>query len=70
MHMRAYSSYTVKELFKKNQLIIKDIFTCSNNDLTWGQVREYSFLQNLFFSISATIGKGSLLIGITKKTNV
>ena len=49
MHMRAYSSFTVKQLFEKNQLIIKDIFTCSNNDLIWGQVREYSFLQKLFF---------------------
>ena len=67
MHMRAYSSYTVKELFKKNQLIIKDIFTCSNNDLTWGAGARILFLQNLFFTISATIGKGSLLIGIAKK---
>ena len=70
MHMRAYSSNTIKQLFKKNQLIIRDIFTCSNNDLIWGQVREYSFLQKLFFNISALFGKGSLLIGIAKKTNV
>ncbi len=69
MHMRAYSSYTIKKLFKKNQLIIKDIFTCSNNDLTWGQVRKYSFFQKLFFTISALFGKGSLLIGIAKKNN-
>ena len=67
MHMRAYSSYTIKKLFKKNQLIIKDIFTCSNNDLTWGQVRKYSFFQKLFFTYLALFGKGSLLIGIAKK---
>ena len=50
MHMRAYSSITIKKLFKKNQLIIKDIFTCSNNDLTWGQVREYSFFKTFLLS--------------------
>ena len=69
MHMRAYSSHTIKQLFEKNQLIVRDIFTCSNNDTTWGQVRKYSLLQKLFFTFSASIGKGSLLIGIAKKTN-
>ena len=52
MHMRAYSSHTIKQLFEKNQLIIRDIFTCSNNDLTWGQVREYSFSKTLFYFLS------------------
>ena len=70
MHMRAYCSQTIKKLFENNKFSIKNIFTCSNNDSTWGQVRQYSLFQKLFFNLSALIGKGSLLIGIAKKPYV
>ena len=70
MHMRAYTKKTIKSLFDKNNLLTKSIITCSNNDITWGQVRDYSIAKILFYSITGLIGKGSLLIGIAKKDDV
>ena len=67
MHMRAYSERTIDFLFKKHELQIEKIFTCSNNDSTWGQVRSYRLLQKAFYSATGFINKGSLLIGIAKK---
>ena len=69
MHMRAYSSHTIKQLFEKNQLIIKDIFTCSNNDLTWGQVREYSFFAKTLFYFLSFNWQRQFIDWNSKKTN-
>ena len=70
MHMRAYTKKTIKYLFDKNNLLTKSIITCSNNDITWGQVRDYSIAKIFFYSMTGLIGKGSLLIGIAKKDDV
>tara|TARA_B100001540_G_C15586301_1_gene541873 strand:- start:204 stop:812 length:609 start_codon:yes stop_codon:yes gene_type:complete len=66
MHLRAYSKKTIKFLFDSLGLKSKMLFVCSNTDKIWGQVREYSFPQNLFYSLSGEMGMGSLLIGIAK----
>ena len=57
--MRAYTKKTIKSLFDKNNLLTKSIITCSNNDITWGQVRDYSIAKILFYSITGLIGKGA-----------
>jgi len=66
MHLRAYSKKTIKFLFDSLDFKSKMLFVCGNTDRIWGQVREYSVLQNLFYSLSGKMGIGSLLIGIAK----
>ena len=60
----------MKTLFNLYNLKIIQIFTCSNNNAIWGQVRDYKIYQKLFYSITGLAGRGSLLIGIAKKDNV
>jgi 2-polyprenyl-3-methyl-5-hydroxy-6-metoxy-1,4-benzoquinol methylase len=70
MHLRAYSEKTLKTFFNLYNLKIIKVFTCSNNNSIWGQVRDYKIYQKLFYSITGLAGRGSLLIGIAKKENV
>ena len=70
MHMRAYSKKTLRILFDRCNLNTKDIFTCSNINSIWGQVRSYSSFQKFKYSITGILKMGSLIIGIAKKKNV
>ncbi len=67
MHMRSYSKKTLKILFENHDIKCEYITTCANNNSTWGQVRNYTTLQNLFYSSTGYINLGSLLIGIATK---
>ncbi|MBH10714.1 MAG: hypothetical protein CMG74_10275 [Candidatus Marinimicrobia bacterium] len=67
MHLRAYTEKTINYLYKRLNLSSEMIFVCGNTDHTWGQVREYSFFQKSLYTISNTLGMGSLLIGIAQK---
>lgn len=67
MHLRAYSEKTINYLYKRLNLSSKMIFVCGNTDRTWGQVREYNFIQKCLYNISDTLGMGSLLIGLGQK---
>ncbi len=69
MHMRAYTKHTIEKLFKTQKFQIHSIFSCSNNNSLWGQVRKYSIFQKFFFNFAASIKMGSLLIGIARKEN-
>ena len=69
MHLRAYRQKTIKYLFNNLDLEPKMVFTCSNNDRIWGQVRDYNFNQKLIFTLAGKIGLGSLLIGLAQKIN-
>jgi len=64
MHLRAYCKNTIKYLFDSLDLKSQMLFVCGNTDRTWGQVREYSLLQQFYYTFSGKMGMGSLLIGI------
>ena len=66
MHLRAYSKKTIRYLFDSLGLKSQMVFVCGNTDKIWGQVRDYSLLQQFYFTFSGKIGMGSLLIGIAK----
>ena len=68
MHLRAYSKKTIRYLFDSLGLKSQMVFVCGNTDKIWGQVREYSLSQKLYYTFSDKIGMGSLLIGIAKIT--
>tara|TARA_Y100000590_G_scaffold425398_1_gene533344 strand:- start:3152 stop:3868 length:717 start_codon:yes stop_codon:yes gene_type:complete len=68
MHLRAYSKKTISYLFDSLDLKSEMVFVCGNTDRIWGQVREYSLPQKLYYNFSGKIGMGSLLIGIAKIT--
>ena len=70
MHLRAYRVKTIKYLFNNLDLDSKIVFARGNNDRIWGQVRDYSFKQKLFYSFTGKIGLGSLLVALAQlKTN-
>jgi len=64
MHLRAYQKSTIEYLFEKMNINSKIVFVCGNNNSSWGQVRNYSYMQKTLYSFSDMIGLGSLLIGI------
>jgi len=66
MHLRAYSKETIKYLFDSLGLQSQMAFTCGNTNKIWGQAREYSLPQKLYYTFSGKIGMGSLLIGIAQ----
>lgn len=67
MHLRAFRKKTINHLFANCNLNKIMVFTCANTDKTWGQVRDYSFLQKSLYSMAGKIGLGSLLIGLAQK---
>ena len=67
MHLRAYRQKTIKYLFDNLGFEPRMVFTCSNNDRKWGQVRDYNFRQKLIFSLAGKIRLGSLLVGLAQK---
>lgn len=68
MHLRAYRDITIKNLFNKLELNPILVFTCSNTDKTWGQVRDYNIKQKSIYTLTGKIGMGSLLIGLGQVT--
>jgi len=67
MHLRAFRKKTINRLLEDCNLSNIMVFTCGNTNKTWGQVRDYSLLQKLFYSMAGKIGLGSLLIGLAQK---
>ena len=67
MHLRAFSKKSLSYLLNQNNFNTINVFTCGNNDSTWGQVRKYSTFQKMTFSFSALINSGSILIGLATK---
>ena len=67
MHLRAFSKKSLSYLLNQNNFNFINVFTCGNNDSTWGQVRKYSIFQKMIFSFSALIKSGSILVGLAKK---
>lgn len=69
MHLRAYTKKTLSYLLEKNNLKAVSLFSCSNNNKLWGQVRQYSYTQKLIYTISGAIKMGSLLVTLAKVSN-
>ena len=67
MHLRAFSKKSLSYLLNQNNFNTINVFTCGNNDSTWGQVRKYSTFQKMTFSFSALINSGSILIVLATK---
>ena len=66
MHLRAYQKITLEYLFKSIGLQTEKVFSCSNTDEIWGQVRDYNSFQNLYYTFTGKVKLGSLLIGLAK----
>ena len=66
MHLRAYSKKTIRYLFDSLDLQLQKAFACGNTNKIWGQAREYSLPQKLYYTFSGKIRMGSLLIGIAQ----
>ena len=67
MHMRAYTKNSISYIVENNGFKIEKIFILSNNDKTWGQVRNYSLFQKIFFDLTGVFKQGSLIVLLATK---
>jgi hypothetical protein len=67
MHLRAFRKKTINRLFKDFKLYNRIVLTCGNADKIWGQVRDYSLSQKSLYTLTGSMGLGSLLIGVAQK---
>ena len=67
MHLRAFRKKTINRLFKDFKLYNRIVLTCGNTDKIWGQVRDYSLSQKFLYTLTGSMGLGSLLIGVAQK---
>jgi 2-polyprenyl-3-methyl-5-hydroxy-6-metoxy-1,4-benzoquinol methylase len=67
MHLRAFRKKTIDRLFKDFNLSNRIVLTCGNTDKIWGQVRDYSLSQKSLYTLTGSMGLGSLLIGVAQK---
>lgn len=67
MHMRAYTNKSLSYLIENNGFKIEKMSILSNNDQIWGQVRNYSLFQKIFFNVTGMFNQGSLLVLLATK---